>query len=322
MSKIDFTIEVGNTLPWEVIKNAALVMDKQRWRGLCVYDHLLPCTAEELPLTVPPAEEFEWNPIFEGWSLLAALASITDRVRLGTMVTSVTMRHPALLAKIAVTVDHISKGRVDLGLGTGWHEHEHQAFGIKLGGVKTKCDRFEEGAALLRRLLDGPYPVSWEGKFFNLDNAPFAPAPLQRPFPLILAGGGEKRILPAVVKYGSGCNLYVNMFCSLDEAKHKLEVLRSLCDEAGRNFAEIRKTVTMYADIIDDEKEAFKMRRFMGQHLYDEEADALPYGSPQRIIDAAEQLIEMGIDEIVLNGPYPDTEKLTRFNEEVLSAFD
>ncbi len=322
MSKIRFGIELPNTMPWPELRAAALAMDKQRWRGLWTYDHLMPCTAEELPLTVNSVQECEEGPIFEGWSLLAALAAITKKVRLGTMVTSATMRHPALLCKIAVTVDHISSGRVELGLGTGWHEHEHQAFGIRLGGLKTRCDRFEESAALIKRLLNGPYPVSWEGKFFHLEGAPFAPTPIQKPLPLLLAGGGEKRILPTVAKYGNACNLYVNMFSSLEEAKHKLEVLRLLCEENGRDFAEIRKTVTMYADIIDNEQEAQRFRRFMGQHLYDEEADALPFGSPQRIIDSIEPLIDLGIDEVIFNGPYPSPERLERLNNEVLSAFD
>ncbi|MGM9991628.1 MAG: LLM class flavin-dependent oxidoreductase [Candidatus Bruticola sp.] len=297
-------------------------MDQQRWRGLWTYDHLLPCTAEELPLTVNSAEECERGPILEGWSLLAALAAITKRVRLGTMVTSATMRHPALLCKIAITVDHISGGRTELGLGTGWHEREHEAFGIRLGGLKTRCDRFEESAALIKRLLNGPYPINWEGKFFKLHEAPFAPTPLQHPLPLLLAGGGEKRILPAVAQYADGCNLYVNMFSSLEEARHKLEVLHHLCEEKGRDFSKIRKTVTMYADIIDDEQEAHRYRRFMGQHLYDEEADALPFGSTQRIIDAIEPLIDMDIDEVIFNGPYPEPERLARLDSEVLSAFD
>ncbi|MGM9999250.1 MAG: LLM class flavin-dependent oxidoreductase [Candidatus Bruticola sp.] len=322
MSKIRFGIELPNVLPWSVLREAAVTMDTQRWRGLWTYDHLLPCTAEELPLTVNSVEECEKGPILEGWSLLAALAAVTKRVRLGTMVTSATMRHPALLCKIAVTVDHISGGRTELGLGTGWHEHEHEAFGIRLGGLKTRCDRFEESAALIRRLLNGPYPVTWEGKFFHLQEAPFAPAPLQHPLPLLLAGGGEKRILPAVAQYGDGCNLYVNMFSSLEEAKHKLEILHRLCDEKGRDFSKIRKTVTMYADIIDDEQEAHRYRRFMGQHLYDEEADALPFGTAQRIIDSIEPLVDMGIDEVIFNGPYPDSERLSRLDSEVLSAFD
>lgn len=322
MAKIKFGMETANVLPWPDIKAAALAMDKQRWRGLWTYDHLLPCTAEELPLVVTSAEECEKGPIFEGWTLLAALAAMTERVRLGTMVTSATMRHPALLCKMAVTVDHISGGRVDLGLGTGWHEHEHEAFGISLGGLKNRCDRFEEEAGLISRLLNGPYPVTWEGRFFHIKEAPFAPSPLQSPLPLLLAGGGEKRILPVVAKYGNACNLYVNMFSSMEELKHKLGVLERLCAEIGRDCREIRRTVTMYADIIDDETEAFRMRRFMGQHLYDEEADALPFGSPQRIIDAIEPLIGLGIDEVVFNGPYPSPEKLARFDEEVLKAFD
>ena len=112
------------------------------------------------------------------------------------------------------------------------------------------------------------------------------------------------------------------MFSSLPEAKHKLAILQRLCEEKGRDFAQIRKTVTMYADIIDNEEEARRFRRFMGQHLYDEEAEALPFGSPQRIIEAIEPLVDLGIDEVIFNGPYPTPERLARLDSEVLSAFD
>ncbi|MCR4784884.1 MAG: LLM class flavin-dependent oxidoreductase [bacterium] len=322
MALIKFGIELPNILPWPVLREAALTMDGQRWRGAWTYDHLMPCTAEELPLTVSSTRECEEGPILEGWTLLAAMAAVTKRIRLGTMVTSATMRHPALLCKEAVTVDHISGGRVDLGLGTGWHEHEHAAFGVPLGGLKTRCDRFEESAGLIHRLLNGPYPVTWQGQFFHLQEAPFAPVPVQEPLPLLLAGGGEKRILPVTAKYGEACNLYVNMFSSMEELRRKLKVLQELCHKVGRDYESIRKTVTMYADLIDDEQEAFKFRRFMGQHLYDEEADALPFGSAARIIEAIEPLIELGIDEVVFNGPYPSPEKLSRLDQEVLSAFD
>ena len=321
MARLNFSLEVGNILPWSQIRQAALAMDGGRWRGLWTYDHLLPCTAEELPLTVSSVEACESSPIFEGWTLLAALATLTQRLRLGTMVTAATMRHPALLAKIAITVDHISGSRVDLGLGTGWHEHEHEAFGIPLGSVKTRCLRFGEYAALLSRLLNGPYPITWKGDFFQLKEAPFAPAPYQRPLPLLLAGGGEKRILPVVARYAQACNLYANVFSSVEELRHKLEVLEGYCQELGRDYKEIRKTVTLYADIIDDPQAARQARRHLGQHLYDEEAEALPLGEPSRIIDAVGPLLALGVDEVVFNGPDPTPEKIERLDSEVLAHF-
>lgn len=319
--KISFGMELGNTENWERLKSACTAMDSGLWRTIWTYDHLYPCTAEELPLVAGPAEEFVKNPIFEGWTLLTAMAMLTSRVRLGTMVSAVTMRHPALLAKTAVTLDHISGGRVDLGLGMGWLESEHETFGVPLGSLRDRSDRLEEGAALIRSLLNGPWPVTQEGRFFQVKNAWFAPLPVQKRLPLLVAGGGEKRTLRTAARYGDASNVYGNMFGSYDEVKHKMEVLDAHCEKYGRDPREVRRTVTLYADIIDDPAEAARMRRFMGQHLYDEEADALPYGEPQRIIDAVAPYIDLGIDEIVFNGPVPEPEKLMRFSDEVLKAF-
>ena len=318
---IDFGIELGNTEPWTTLREAALCMDGQLWRTAWTYDHLIPCTASELPLTVSSAEECEEGPILEGWTLLAGLAAITSRVRLGTMVSCMTMRHPVLLAKNAVTVDHISGGRVDLGVGTGWLECEHRALHIELGTPKEQSDRLEEGSRILQQCLHRGGRFSVEGKFYSVDNAPFAPLPVQSHLPLLIGGGGEKRTLRTVARYGDACNVYANMFGSYDEVVRKMRVLDRHCEECGRDPREIRRTVTMYADIIDDESEAFRYRRFMGQHLYDEEADALPFGSAQRIVDAIAPYVDLGIGEIVFNGPKPTPEKLTRLNDEVLHCF-
>ena len=208
-----------------------------------------------------------------------------------------------------------------MGLGMGWLESEHETFGVPLGSLRDRSDRLEEGAALIRSLLNGPWPVTQEGRFFQVKNAWFAPLPVQKRLPLLVAGGGEKRTLRTAARYGDASNVYGNMFGSYDEVKHKMEVLDAHCEKYGRDPREVRRTVTLYADIIDDPAEAARMRRFMGQHLYDEEADALPYGEPQRIIDAVAPYIDLGIDEIVFNGPVPEPEKLMRFSDEVLKAF-
>lgn len=321
MAKLHFGLELANIEPWPKLQLAASVMDSQLWRALYTYDHLIPCTAEELPLTVESAAACENGPILEGWTLLAALAATTKRVRLGSMVTAVTMRHPAVLAKCAVTVDHISRGRVDLGLGTGWHRHEHEAYGLSLGKLKERCDRFDEAIQVLTALLHQDSPHTFAGQYYQLDQAPFNPKPIQERLPILVAGGGEKRTLPTTAKYADACNLYGNVFGSRDEVKHKLQVLDGYCQALGRDPSTIRRTVTLYADIIDDPGQAHRARRFLGQHLYDEEADALPYGSPQRLIDCFASYIELNVDEIVLNGPDPTPEKLTSFNDEILSVF-
>ena len=322
MPRLHFGLEVANTEPWESLRAAALAADGQRWRTLWTYDHLLPCTAEELPLVVSSREECEGGPILEGWTLLAALAALTRRVRLGCMVSSATFRPPALLAKMAVTLDHVSGGRADLGLGAGWHEGEHRAFGIPLGTARDRSDRLEEAARVIRLLLEGPGPADFQGRFFRLERAPFAPAPLQARLPLLVAGGGEARTLRTVARFADACNLYGNVFGSLEEVRHKLAVLDRLCREEGRDPGEVRRTVTLYADLVEDPEEARRRRRLLGQHLPDPEAEALPIGEPRRLVEAVEPYVELGVDEVVLNGPALDPGHLDRLDAEVLAAFD
>jgi len=322
MPRIHFGLELSNTQPWETLRDAAMRMEGQRWRTLWTYDHLLPCTAEELPLTVPSTEECERGPILEGWTLLAALAALTNRVRLGCMVSPVTFRPPALLARMAVTVDHVSGGRVDLGLGTGWHEREHEAFGLPLGSCRERSDRLDEAAEVIRLLLSGPGPFDFQGRYFRLVRAPFSPGPVQARLPLLVAGGGERRTLRTVARFADACNLYGNVFGSLEEVRRKLQVLDRHCLEVGRDPREVRRTVTLYGDLVEDSDEARRRRLWLGQHLSDEEAEALPFGAAERLVRAVEPYVALGVDEIVWNGPALDAPGLDRLDREVLAVFD
>src|SRR4029079_13706456 len=130
----------------------------------------------------------------ECWSVLAGLAATVPRVKLAPLVTSVTYRHPAVLANIAAAVDQISGGRLTLGVGAGWQVNEHEAYGIELGSVKERLDRFEEGCqALLGPLLQ--QRTTFDGRYFRVTDAPNQPAPVQERMPLLIGGGGEKRTL-------------------------------------------------------------------------------------------------------------------------------
>lgn len=311
---MQFGLELANTESWDTLRSAALLADRQRWRTLWTYDHLLPPTPEELPLVGGSYEA----PVLEGWTLLAGLATLTRRVRLGCMVSAVGFRHPGLLAKMAATVEAMAAGRLELGIGAGWHEREHEAFGLELGDPRTRLDRLEEACEILRRLLPGG-PVTHQGRFYRLREAVCRPA---APVPLLIAGGGERRTLRLVARLGDACNVYGNLFGSYEEARRKLQVLDRHCADLGRDPREIRRTVTLYADLVDDPAEAHRRRRFLGQHLPDEEADALPIGEPTRLIEAAAPYAGLGVDEIVLNVPSPGAELLERLDREVLACFE
>ena len=158
---------------------------------------------------VPPNDETDnREPCFESYTTLAAAAQITDRVRLGCLVTANTLRHPALLAKMAATIDHISDGRLNLALGAGWNEFEHEAYGIPLPSVRERQDRLEEAAQILRLFFAAEKPVSFDGRYYRLKDAPFAPGFVQKPHPpLWIGGGGEKRTLRTVARYADVANV-------------------------------------------------------------------------------------------------------------------
>lgn len=157
----------------------------------------------------------------EGWTSLAALAQATSRARLGILVTGNTYRHPAVLAKQATTVDHISGGRLIFGLGAGWHEYEHAAFGIGLPPVKERMDRLEESAEMIKALWTESRPAS-SGSYYSLDRPPYNPANVQQPHPpILIGGGGEKRTLRIVAKYADVANVQGTP----EEVAHKWQVL-------------------------------------------------------------------------------------------------
>ncbi|MHA2363269.1 MAG: LLM class F420-dependent oxidoreductase [Candidatus Hodarchaeales archaeon] len=174
----------------------------------------------------------------EAWTLLAALASKTDKIRLGTLVTCNSYRYPAVLAKIAATVDMISNGRLIFGFGAGWKELEYNAYGIPFPPLKERMDRMEEAIQIIR-LLWTKSKVSFKGEYYTIKDAFSAPKPVQKPMPPILIGGdGEKRTLNMVAKYADYCNLFL-----VSNLEHKLDVLKNHCKTVGRDYGEIGKSL-------------------------------------------------------------------------------
>jgi len=172
-----------------------------------------------------------------------ALASATERVRCGSLVYCAAYRHPAVLAKAITTIDHLSGGRVDVGLGAGWSKVEFDAFGIPFLPVTQRMDMLEEAAACMRGLLrGGGKPVSFQGTYFALDEARNAPPPVQDALPLWIGGGGERRTLQIAARYADGWNI---PFVSPEVFAAKRAVLHDWCARVGRNPSEIRCAVNV-----------------------------------------------------------------------------
>ncbi|MGN6679410.1 MAG: LLM class F420-dependent oxidoreductase [Streptosporangiaceae bacterium] len=190
------------------------------------------------------------GPIFEAWTLLAGMAVATSRTRIGCMVTGNTYRHPALLAKAAVTVDHLSGGRLEFGLGAGWAENEHTMLGLPFGSKGDRADWLEEACEIIRSLWTQPR-TSFDGTNYKISEAVAEPKPVQQPYPPIWIGGsGRQRTLRITARYADVWNAAGGSPAEVAEAS---AVLDQRCDEIGRDPAQIRRSVQMrVAEANDD----------------------------------------------------------------------
>lgn len=225
---------------WPDLRSATRAVEAAGWDSIWLDDHLL-------------SDEADWrDPKLEGWTALAAVASLTQRVRLGLLVSSTTFRNPGLIAKLATTLDHVSGGRAVLGLGGGWFGREHDAFGFDFGsGFGERLDRLDEAAMVIRRLLDGER-VTHRGRFFDLRDALSHPAPLQLRLPVLIGGSGPTKTLRTTALYADLWNGYGHP----ERIAATSDVLRQRCEEVGRDFESIERTVTAHIVIRKSRDEA------------------------------------------------------------------
>jgi F420-dependent oxidoreductase-like protein len=186
------------------------------------------------------------DPMLEAYTTLGYLAGVTQRVRLGAMVTGVTYRHPGILVKQVTTLDVLSAGRANFGIGAGWFEREHLALGVPFPPVKERFERLEETLQIASQMWDPSNNGPFEGKHYRLIETLCQPQPLSRPRPPILVGGGgEKKTLRLVAQYAEACNLFD---FGARRLAHKLEVLKQHCERLGRDYGSIEKTVMTEID--------------------------------------------------------------------------
>jgi F420-dependent oxidoreductase-like protein len=185
------------------------------------------------------------GPYFEGWTFLSALAARTERVRLGVLVSCNTFRHPALLAKEAVTVDHVSNGRLELGIGAGWYVPEHEMFGIDFPPPPELVGRFREAVEVVDGLLRNEI-TTYEGRYYQLREAPFRPGPVQKPRPPLMLGAHRSKMLEIVAEYADGWN----SFGTLDELRQRNQVLDEHCAAIKRDPKTISRSLYGWAAIM------------------------------------------------------------------------
>jgi len=308
-----FGIQVANhRVSWREMEEFVRFLDREtQFYSAWTYDHFV-----EPGATDPSAAS-----CLEGWSALAALAAITERIRLGCLVTGVTYREPGVLAKMAATVDHISDGRLEFGIGAAWHEPEHRMFGIPFPPVRERQDRLEEAVQLIRLLFDSDEPVSFTGKYYRLEGAEFHPTCVQRPHPpIMVGGGGERRTLRTVARYGD----VMNVSGTPDQVGDKIAVLEGHCRDAGRDPAEIRKTA--FTPVIVSDNEALIDRVANMASTPDLPADEVKrqyaIGNAAHVREVVQRYADAGVTEIIMQSQGPWRQDIyRRVNDEVIAAF-
>ena len=264
------------------------------------------------------------GPRLEAWPALAALARETSRLRLGVMVTGNVYRHPAVLAKMATTVDHISGGRLEFGIAAGW-PGESERFGISFYSARERAERLDEAVQLVKLLWTQPRP-EFRGRYYQLDQPPYAPPNVQRPHPPILVGGGgEKRTLRTVARYADAANAGDDAGTTPEEFRRKNDVLDAHCRDVGRDPSTIRRTTEIMLFLNDDP--AFQQRVVDGivSGLGRTEQDAprtILLGSVEDVKAGIGEFIDAGAQEfIVWQLPRIHVKSLMRFSDEVIPAF-
>lgn len=286
---------------WDELMLAGARIEAAGFDHLWSWDHLLPIAGAPV------------GPIFEPLMTLAGWASMTRRVTLGPMVAANTFRNPALLAKMVTTLDHMSGGRATLGLGAGWFEPEHRAYGLDLEPVGERLDRLDEAAAVIRDLLDGR-AASASGPHYAMRELVNDPPPLQRRLPLLIGGAGERKTLATVARYADIWNVGGDG----DELRHKDAVLRAWCERLGRDEAEIERSSGIGAVVIrDSEARAKRVAASMGRCNGGWEGPSL-CGPPEAIAERLAPIVEAGFRTLYLDIPAPfDEETMVRFIGEV-----
>ena len=226
-----FGLDVSqHQLTWDQIVARARLAEDAGLDGVWTFDHFTALYGDP------------GGPCLEGWTLLAALAAETSRVRLGTLVTGMTYRHPSVLATEVVTVDHVSSGRVECAIGAAWNEPEHRSLGIAFPPAGERMDRLEEGVQVLRALFSDD-AVTFAGRYYRLENATYHPRPVQRPHPPIWIGGtGRTRLLPIAGRYADVWHGWAD---DADELREQNAIVDRAAQEAGRDPASILRASSL-----------------------------------------------------------------------------
>jgi F420-dependent oxidoreductase-like protein len=306
---------------WPTMKALAQRADAGPWESIWVYDHFH---------TVPaPTDEAT----HEAWTLMSAFGAVTERVRLGQMCTCMSYRNPVYLAKVAATCDHVSGGRIEMGIGAGWYEHEWRAYGYGFPAARERLRMLDEGVQIMRQAwTEGT--ASLDGKHYQVDGAIVRPLPLQEGgIPLWIAGGGEQVTLKIAAKYAQ----YTNFIATADAFARKSEILKGHCDTVGTDFDAIVRSANFNVFIGETEADVQKridaVKARMEPYVGAEKAESSlaqwtlngespTIGTPAQIVEKLGKFQELGLTYGIFNFPESayDQSGIELFEREVVPA--
>lgn len=290
---------------WQKAVETAQLAEELGYDSVWVYDHFhnVPRAAHET--------------VFECWTTMAAISQVTSRVRLGQMVGCNGYRNPGLLAKITSTVDVISGGRLDWGIGAGWYEHEYTGYGYEFPAPKVRIGMLREAVEIVRSMWTEP-DTTYSGTYYELSGAQCDPKPLQAPHPPIWIGGsGEQLTLRVVARLADRSNFGGD----LETFAHKCEILKKHCSDVGRDYDEIRKTMSPELLVVEDESELAGYRPWSGQPVEEWRRNNF-VGTPEQITEKIQDYLDLGCSGFVpWHADYPDHRSLRLFAEKVMPNF-
>ena len=279
-SPTKFSVWPSPERSWSDVRDLAVYADTNHWYSLWYADHFMP--NHEGSAT-------QDGNVYECWSMIAAIAAVTERLRVGSLVSPTTFRHPTILANTAATIDQISRGRLTLGIGAGWQVNEHLAYGVDLLEGKDRVDRFEEAIQIIKSMLTDNR-TSFAGQHFSSTEAPCQPQPVQTPLPIMVGTGGP-RMSKITARFADEWNTWGHV----STATERVTTFAQACRAVDRDWDDIHKSVQAMFFLVDDQDTIEKIRKVAPN-------DRSIIGSNEYIIDQIGQLIGLGFDEII----FPD----------------
>jgi F420-dependent oxidoreductase-like protein len=297
---------------WPAVRHLWQHLERTGWDMACVSDHFMPNTKDRE------------GPVLEAWSTLTALAATVPRMRVGTIVLGNPYRHPAVLAKMAAQVDIVTEGRLLLGLGAGWQRNEHEAYGIPYGTMRERLEKLDETCEVIRSLWT-KHRSDFNGRYYQLSNAPLEPKPVQKPYPeLMIGGGGERVTLRIVAKHAD----HWNVWGGPKILARKTAILEEHCRNVGRDSRTIGRSVNMALQFTDKQSDVDRLAETVVSRLGsnpDDARDTCLAGTPEQIRQRVVELQQAGATALFIPTflrPYDDLLRdIDRLMSEVVPAF-